>query len=496
MKKTQHPTSIVSLQQKIHDQQGVIDNLTQKLEQKDAEIIELREKISTILNTFRWRMMDRIMTMSYKIGFHHIKRAILKLNNAPSQSLKKDETQRVINPYHALELLKPISVCVVHKDYEKTYVKTKFSSATTIYQEGKNILPFLKSIEEQSLQPNEVILVDGGSTDKTLFYVRKFMKKSPLRIRLFSGKRLNIPQGRNFAIEKARHEIVTLADAGTVLDKNYFKNLIGCIEEHPHTDLVGGIFLPLKQSPNTIQHIPDWKTLDWKNYLPSTRCMTLRKSLWEKAGKYPEYLQTGDDTLFDINYRRFSTEWIFNTHVSVFWEAPITLEQSQKLAENYGKGDGESGIGDFSFYSYLALHHKNLPIPDPLSRMNFFYGYVKGRERRAELDIMKRKIVGLVLVLGTYYINDSRERKTLHLVQEYVKNNYKVVYVNLFPSDNGFFTKKWIDIDYSLLELYHMNDFSFQELVKRYQQIGTTLQILKCSSNPSYSKVFQEIEKY
>jgi len=496
MKKAQHPTSTFSFQQKVHDQQHVIDTLSRQLAQKDAEIAELQDNISNILHSFRWKMIDRVVTMSYKVGFHHIKHAIKKLRKQTAHPTKKNTTRQVINPYHALELLKPISVRVVHKNYEKIHIKTKFSSATTIYQEGKNILLFLKSIEDQSLQPNEVVLVDGGSTDKTLFFVKQFMKKSTLHIRLFSGKRLNIPQGRNCAIKKARYEIVALADAGTVLDKNYFKNLIGCFEEHPHADLVGGIFLPCTQSQNTNQHIPVWESLDWKNYLPSTRCMVLKKSLWEKSGKYPEYLQTGDDTLFDINYRRLSKEWVFNTSASVFWEAPVTLEQSKKLAENYGKGDGESGVGDFSFYSYLAFHNKNLPIPDPLSRMNFFHGYIKGRERRAEIDITIRKITGLVLILGTYYINDSRERKTLRLVQEYIKNNYKIVYVNLFPSDNGFFTKKWINIDYSLLELYHMNDFSFQELIERYRQIHSALQILRCSSHASYSSVFQEIEKY
>jgi glycosyltransferase involved in cell wall biosynthesis len=44
----------------------------------------------------------------------------------------------------------------------------KTSLITTVYNEQNSISDFLKSIFEQTLLPDEIVIVDGGSKDQTV----------------------------------------------------------------------------------------------------------------------------------------------------------------------------------------------------------------------------------------------------------------------------------------------------------------------------------------
>jgi glycosyltransferase involved in cell wall biosynthesis len=50
----------------------------------------------------------------------------------------------------------------------------KVSLVTTVLNEEKTIEKFLDSVISQTRKPEEVVIVDGGSTDETLEKVQKF----------------------------------------------------------------------------------------------------------------------------------------------------------------------------------------------------------------------------------------------------------------------------------------------------------------------------------
>ena len=77
----------------------------------------------------------------------------------------------------------------------------KVSFITTILNEEKTIISLLTSLTKQTQKPNEVIIVDGGSKDKTIVKIKAFQKKHPqIKIRLSFKKGTNRSQGRNLAI--------------------------------------------------------------------------------------------------------------------------------------------------------------------------------------------------------------------------------------------------------------------------------------------------------
>ena len=60
----------------------------------------------------------------------------------------------------------------------------------------------LESLETQTRRPDEIIVVDGGSTDRTIHVIRRQASTNP-RLRLIEAPGANIARGRNIAADAA-----------------------------------------------------------------------------------------------------------------------------------------------------------------------------------------------------------------------------------------------------------------------------------------------------
>ena len=166
--------------------------------------------------------------------------------------------------------------------------------------------------------------------------------------------------------------------------------------------------------------------MDWQNFLPSARAVALRKTLWQKAGRFPEFLTlTGEDTLFDIEYRRVSTRWAVNKRAAVYWQAPTSLEAADTLAFRYGVGDGESRFGDFLHYAELLRHWRQ---PDAAPTSQHARGYLQGRTKRADLEVNRREVSRLLVLFSAWTIVDPRGLRDVAI--RAVRAGYKVVHVS------------------------------------------------------------------
>ena len=101
----------------------------------------------------------------------------------------------------------------------------KISVVLTLLNEASNIEDTLKAILSQSFPVNEIIIVDGGSTDDTCMIIKKYATQDS-RIKLYEAPGLNIAQGRNYAIERAQSEIIAVTDGGCVPRIDWLKELI------------------------------------------------------------------------------------------------------------------------------------------------------------------------------------------------------------------------------------------------------------------------------
>ena len=86
----------------------------------------------------------------------------------------------------------------------------KVSLIATVKDAGDHVGQFLGSVAAQTVQPDEVIVVDGGSTDGTLDALR-----AAKDITVIEEPGANIARGRNVAIAAATHDVPGQSPAAT-----------------------------------------------------------------------------------------------------------------------------------------------------------------------------------------------------------------------------------------------------------------------------------------
>lgn len=448
-----------------------------KLILMEQEYISFQRELYIIKNSYSWGMITKYYNLLERKPSLKKPVSLLKMMIKNTMNFKKNVRKFLAleryNPYSFLTFLKDIDVRVIQEDFDPKKIKTEFALITTIYNESDNILNFLKDIESQTLIPNEVVIVDGGSTDDTIKIVEKFIKKTNLKIKFLKGQRLNIAEGRNKGLKNAKYEIIVFTDAGCRIDKCFCQNLVGTIDKYPDADLVGGIYYPRKKNRFAKYYIANFKKgIYWKNFLPSSRSLLVRKRISEQVNHYPEYLSmTGEDTLYDVNYRKASRKWIINLNAFVFWNSPANKSKALQLTKRYSKGDGESGLGDFVSYHNLIKVFNKKPISLNAQNKARLQGYLEGRDTRSAIEIKKRKIKGVVLMFaGVPFTDSGGGQRCSQLTMEFIRNGYKVVYINLYPSYEPP-QVQFFDIDVTLLELYQIDDFSIPDFISRYKEI-------------------------
>lgn len=208
----------------------------------------------------------------------------------------------------------------------------KISLISTVLNEDKNIDFFIKSIIKQKKRPEEFIIVDGGSTDKTYQILKEFSKKNKW-IKIFQKKGFNISQGRNYAIKKAKNDVIVTCDAGGKYRKDWLEKLTKGF----NGQVSFGTDKPLTK--NNFQKILAKKVLH-KKVVGSSRNMIFLKKIWKEVGGYPEDMVIGEDTLFDERIRKNGYKMIKIPNAICEWEMRNDLKSVKRQYYRYGYWDG------------------------------------------------------------------------------------------------------------------------------------------------------------
>jgi len=208
----------------------------------------------------------------------------------------------------------------------------KVSVICTVLNEKDTIRYFIDSIINQTKKPNEFIIVDGGSKDKTYMILKKFSRKYKW-IKIFQKKGANISQGRNYAIKKAKNEIIASIDAGGEYKKDWLEKLYKGF----NGEVSFGVDKP--RIKNEFQKILAKKVLH-KNVPGSSRNMIFLKKAWKEIGGYPEDMVIGEDSLYDEKLKEAGYKISKVSDAICYWEMRDNLEQVKNQYYRYGYWDG------------------------------------------------------------------------------------------------------------------------------------------------------------
>jgi glycosyltransferase involved in cell wall biosynthesis len=142
----------------------------------------------------------------------------------------------------------------------------KISVIIPTYNEESVILECLKSLEKQSLKNFEVIVVDDGSTDKTL---EKLKNLKISKIKILQQEHKGPGAGRNLGAKHAGGDILVFVDADMTFDRNFLKMLVK----------------PILSGKSKGTFSKDEYVSNWRNVW--SRCWNINEG-WEQKERHPK----------------------------------------------------------------------------------------------------------------------------------------------------------------------------------------------------------------
>ncbi len=159
-----------------------------------------------------------------------------------------------------------------------------------LYNAENYIVEALKSILTQTLKPLEIIVINDGSTDKSLASLESFGNK----IKIIDQENKGAGAARNEGIKIAQGSYLAFLDADDLWIDNKLEQQINYLKNHPETEIVSG-FVEQFISPELsaedsnklnplLQNMP--------GYLPGA--ILIKKTDFLKVGYFNEQLQLGE----------------------------------------------------------------------------------------------------------------------------------------------------------------------------------------------------------
>jgi len=220
------------------------------------------------------------------------------------------------------------------------------SIIVTTFNESETILQLLQALEQQTLQPAEIVVVDANSSDGTAVVVTNYIKKTDLSIKLYS-KTGNRSIGRNLAIKKAKSPLIAITDAGCVPEKNWLKELVSKQIE-TSAPVVAGYYQGLAQTAFEEAVIPYVLVLpdrvDEKTFLPATRSMLLTKKVWQQLGGFDASLSDNEDYVFARKLQQKNILISFAKNAIVSWRPRSNLTDFFGMIFRFARGDATAGL--------------------------------------------------------------------------------------------------------------------------------------------------------
>lgn len=232
----------------------------------------------------------------------------------------------------------------------------------TVLNEADNLASLFASVAAQTRQPDEIVVVDGGSTDGTAQVVQAWRARG-LPITLLTRPGANISAGRNAAIEHARAPLIAVTDAGVRLEPGWLAALTRPFDEPDPPEVVAGFF---RSDPRTAFEaalgattLPAVEEVEPERFYPSSRSVAFTRRAWERVGGYPEWLDYCEDLLFDFALEDAGCRRAWAPDAVVHFRPRPSARAFVVQYYRYARGDGKADLWRkrhaIRYVTYLGL---------------------------------------------------------------------------------------------------------------------------------------------
>lgn len=220
------------------------------------------------------------------------------------------------------------------------------------YNEEHHLRACLDSIATQTVKPEEVIVVDNNSTDRTLEVASKY----PF-IKIIREKRQSVLYARTTGFDNAKSDIIGRIDADTILSKNWVETAQRIFTDKEVMAATGPMNfydMPFSSGNRMVDHLfkgPLFKYVKRFPFLAGNN-MALRGDAWQKIRKN----LCGDKTIhedLDIAihlYKQdmkiaYDTRLVAGMSARRYDDKPGSLRRYTKMTENAFRKHGIKTVG-------------------------------------------------------------------------------------------------------------------------------------------------------
>lgn len=185
----------------------------------------------------------------------------------------------------------------------------------------------LRGILSQSPRPDEVTVVDAGSTDGTRDLLERLRRYEP-RLKVIDRPGALPGAGRNCAIAATRADWIVQIDGGCAVDADWLRFLLEPLTKG-EADYVTGNIQPLPVVRRFMGETIDMgavfsacthPVMRGPQTLAGGASVAYRRGLWEKTGGHPEWLRCGEDVLFALKIERLGIRHAFAADSLAYWQ--------------------------------------------------------------------------------------------------------------------------------------------------------------------------------
>ena len=238
--------------------------------------------------------------------------------------------------------------CPMNKSHSETQCRSLpgISLVVPVRNEQSSIGELIASISKQTREPDEVILVDGGSTDQTVALAED-LTAGDRRYRILRVGDATPGRGRNVGFAEARYDWVALTDAGIRLDPEWMDQLAEVAERDPRVQVVYGNYEPTQDTfferCAALAYVPAKEQRPGGVMRgPSIASALIHWDVWKAVGGFPD-LRAAEDLVFmeRIKERGFVTGWV--PEATVTWQLQPTLARTFRRFVLYSKHTAWAG---------------------------------------------------------------------------------------------------------------------------------------------------------
>lgn len=199
------------------------------------------------------------------------------------------------------------------------------SVVVPVLNEEATIFQLLESLWVQTRPAAEIILVDGGSTDRTLRTAEGYLLRGmPLKIlrleRAFPG------EGRNHGAAAAKNNLIAFTDAGVQVNSRWLEKLIEPMERDASVDVVYGHLEPITDTffkeCAALAFVPAPADRGGVRIrAPFIVSSLMKRAVWEEVDGFPPY-RAAEDLIFMEAIEKKNFKIAYAPEAVAYWQIP------------------------------------------------------------------------------------------------------------------------------------------------------------------------------